>query len=270
MSADSEDARQKCKSSWKAVAQGIQSQATMVTLLITSFLILAGITYAVYLWQRPSTYEEAELRLPPPPPVRGLFDDDEGQSEPQLRQLASHRAITAEERQALLERAADGDKETLREAHDTRDATLYDEILNTLVERAPSEKGLLALCSYIARSDAPLRVNRLLAEKFIAGWKLAPDRNTTAQMLHVAALSDEANTFQTAIETAYHLWRAGSLTGISAGELRQLFEGEFWLLTPTVRNSGAGFVLKRRLAGLRRQLTSPEADKIDRGESPPP
>lgn len=241
----------------------------MVTLLITSFLILAGITYAVYLWQRPSSHEETELRLPPPP-VRGLFDNVDGQSEPHLRQLASRNAITAEERRALLERAANGDKETLREAQEARDAALYDEILNTLVERAHSEKGLLALCSYIARSDAHLRVNRRLAEKFIDSWKLAPDRNTTAQMLHVAALSDEADIFQTAIETAYHVWRDRTLKGISAAELRQLCEGEFWLLSPAVRNSGAGFVLKRRLAGLRRKLTTPETALTNHSERPPP
>jgi hypothetical protein len=45
------------------------------------------------------------------------------------------------------------------------------------------------------------------------------------------------------------------LTGISADELRQLIEGEFWLLAPEVRNSGAGFLLKRTLARLRKQLT---------------
>jgi hypothetical protein len=228
----------------------------MVTLLITSFLLLAGITYAIYLWQRPSSHREAELSLPPPPPrVAGLFDLD-GLDEPVLRQLSSGINFTREERQALLERAAAGDKETLVEAHAAHDAELYDEILNKLVERAGSEKGLLALASYITRSDAHLRVNNRLAEKFIDHWRRAPDRNSTAQMLHVAALSGDANTYQTAIETSYQLWRDRSLTGVNADELRQLIESEFWILAPAVRNSGAGFVLKRKLAQLRRQLVA--------------
>jgi hypothetical protein len=75
-------------------------------------------------------------------------------------------------------------------------------------------------------------------------------------MLHVAALSGDANLYQTAIETAYQFWRERRLTEISADELRQLMESEFWILAPIVRNSGAGFVLKRKLAQLRRQLVA--------------
>lgn len=243
----------------------------MVTLLITSFLLLAGITYVIYLWQRPSSHEETELSLPPPPPphARGLFDDD-GRNEPSSRQLSNGQVFAEEERRALLERAAAGDKETLREALAAEDPALYDEVLNRLVERADSEKGLLALASYISRSDARLQVNRRLAEKFIESWRLAPDRNSTARMLHVAALSGDANIYQTAIETAYHYWRDRRLTGISADELRQLFEGEFWILAPAVRNSGAGFVLKRKLAQLRRQLTTPQTREARQKERPPP
>lgn len=241
----------------------------MVTLLITSFLILAGITYAIYLWQRPASHEEAEFQLPPPQRARGLFDDD-GLEDPLPRQLPGKRIVAGEERQALLARAAAGDKEALTEAQATGDGALYEEVLNTLVERADSDKGLLALVSYIARSDARLRVNRRLAEKFIESWKMAPDRNSTAKMLHVAALSGDANIYQTAIETAYHFWRDGRLTGISADELRQLIEGEFWILAPEVRSSGAGFVLKRKLAQLRRKLATPETKGTNQNERSPP
>ena len=233
----------------------------MVTLLITSFLILAGITYAIYLWQRPSSHEEAEFELPPTR-ARGLFDYD-GQNEPSPRQLSGARTITGEERRALLERAAAGDKETLPEAQAARDAALYDEVLNTLVEQAGSDKGLLSLASYITRSDAHLRINRRLAERFIESWRHAPDRNSTAKMLHVAALSGDANIYQTAIETSYQLWRTRSLTGVNADELRQLIESEFWILAPAVRNSGAGFMLKLKLAHLRRQLVAAAKQKGD-------
>jgi hypothetical protein len=228
----------------------------MVTLLITSFLLLAGITYAIYLWQRPSSKEEAEFMLPsaPPPRVRGLFDDDGLETTP--RELTSAKLMTEEERNAFIARARTGDKESLREAHATGDAALYDEVLNELVERAGSEKGLTALVSYITRSDAHLRVNNRLAARFIESWKLAPDRNSTAKMLHIAALCGDARLYQTAIETSYQFWRDRRLTGIGADELRQIIESEFWILAPAVRNSGAGFVLKRKLAQLRRQLVA--------------
>ncbi len=227
----------------------------MVTLLITSFFLLAGITYVIYLWQRPSSNHQAELNFPPPRAV-GLFDDD-GLNEPPPRELPGGEDDVAEEqRQALLVRAAAGDKEVLADALALPDTGVYDEVLNKLIESAHSDQALLSLASYIARSDAHLRVNNRLAERFIESWKSVPDRNSTAKMLHVAALAGEANTYQTAIETAYQFWREQRLTGISADELRQLIESEFWILAPPVRNSGAGFVLKRKLAQLRRQLVA--------------
>ncbi|HKR00274.1 MAG TPA: hypothetical protein VJT09_06350 [Pyrinomonadaceae bacterium] len=224
----------------------------MVTLFITSFLLLAGITYVIYLWQRPRSNQDPDLLLPPPPRPAGLFEDkalDE--------QLPVGKEMAGENwRRALMERAAAGDRETLPEARAVGDEALYDEVLDRLVERADSDKSLLALTSYIARSDARLRTNALLAEKFTEGWGQAPDRNSTAKMLHVAALSGDAGVYRRAIETAYQFWRDRRLTEISADELRQLIESEFWILAPAVRNSGAGFVLKRKLAQIRRQLVA--------------
>lgn len=193
----------------------------------------------------------------PPPRAAGLFDDQAlDEPPPPPRELSGKGHVASEQSQALLARAAAGDKEALRDAHAIPDAALYDEVLNRLVERANSGKSLLALASYITRSDARLRVNSHLAEKFIESWKTAPDRNSTAKMLHVAALANDASLYQTAIETSYQFWRMRRLAGISADELRQLIESEFWILAPEVRNSGAGFVLKRKLAQLRRQLVT--------------
>ena len=228
----------------------------MVTLLITSFFLLAGITYAVYLWQRPSSHREAELNFPPPPRAAGLFDDANLNESSPPSELSGGDVVSDKRRQALLTRAAAGDKATLVDAQSSPDATLYDEVLNRLIEAANSDAALLALVSYIARSDAHLRVNRRLAERFSESWETAPDRNSTAKMLHVAALAGDANLYQRAIETAYQFWREGRLQGISPDELRQLIESEFWILAPPVRNSGAGFVLKRKLAQLRRQLAA--------------
>lgn len=237
----------------------------MVTLLITSIFLLAGITYAIYLWQRPASKEDAEFMLPPPPRAVGLFDERDLNA-PSPRELPGGKAVAEEDRQALLARAAEGDKEALRDAHAFPDAAVYDEVLNKLVERATSDQALLALASYITRSDVPLRINKRLAEKFIESWKAAPDRNSTAKMLHVAALSGDANIYQAAIETSYQFWRDRRLTGISADELRQLIESEFWILAPAVRNSGAGFVLKRKLAQLRRQLVAAASKTVTSDE----
>jgi hypothetical protein len=42
--------------------------------------------------------------------------------------------------------------------------------------------------------------------------------------------------------------------------LRSILEGEFWILSSPTRRSGAGFLLKRALAGARRELEAAHND----------
>jgi hypothetical protein len=238
---------------WKAIAEGA-SKAKMVTLLITSFLLLAAISYAFYCWQRSPSERDAEHSLMPPR-FHGLFADDAIDATRASRLSDNMSSVTSEERAAFKERAARSDKTVLPDALACGDTALYDEILNTLVEQADSDKKLLALVSYVAREEK-LRVNCRLAEAFVESWKISPDRSATAKMLHVAALADDAALYQKAVETALLFWRERRLPDISAEELRTLMESEYWLLSTGVRNSGAGFVLKLKLAGLRRELAA--------------
>lgn len=161
----------------------------------------------------------------------------------------------AEKRRQLLARADAGDRDALPEAHAGGDKELYDEVLNALVRRAENEKQVFALASYIARSDG-LPVNLQLAEAFTENWKHAPGRRTTAEMLHVAALAGDAKFYQQAIETALLYWRERRLSEMTAEELTRLIESEFWLIPSNARNSGAGFLLKQKLAHVRRELAA--------------
>ena len=90
----------------------------------------------------------------------------------------------------------------------------------------------------------------------IRAFQQSPNRSTTAKLLHVAALSDNAKTYGRAIELALMSWRDGSLTDLSARELQALFNSEYWVLSSHTRSSGAGFVLKRILATAHRELES--------------
>lgn len=225
----------------------------MVTVLVTSFLLFAAISYAIYWWQRSSSSENAE-RILPPSRMGGLFGELNPADEAALL-AAEKEANRSAERSRLLSRAAEGDKKALAEAQAMDDAGLYDEVLDALTEHADSDQRLLSLVSYIARSEG-LRVNQKLSAKFIESWKRSPDRSTTAKMLHVVALSGDAGLYQRAIETAAQFLRDGRVPSLDANELRQLVESEYWILPAESRNSGAGFVLKRRLASLRRELTA--------------
>lgn len=225
----------------------------MVTFLITSFFVLAFLAIAIYFWQKPSSATEAVPLSPPP--GRGLFIDGTpaGQAMTLARAEADSEAINAAAKRCdLVERAEAGDQSTLLEAHNTVDGELYEEALNLLVAGADSEPKLLSLVSYVTRQE--LRVNKNLAERLIESYKREPDRSSTAKMLHVAALSDDAAVYQRAVETALTFWRNGRLSEIAAPELRSILEGEFWILSSPTRSSGAGFLLKRALRDARHEL----------------
>jgi hypothetical protein len=223
----------------------------MIAFLITSFLLLAAISFAIYRRQHVSPGEGAKRILSPPP---SLFADSVAEEQARLEAAQSEKELAEKQRQ-LLSRAAAGDKAALPEAHESGDKDLYDEVLNALVGRAENEKQVFALASYIARGDG-LPVNLKLAEAFTENWKHAPDRCTTAEMLHVAALAGDTKFYQQAIETALLYWREQKLPDMTAEELTQLIESEFWLIPSTARNSGAGFLLKQKLAHVRRELTA--------------
>jgi hypothetical protein len=233
----------------------------MVTVLVTSFILLAAISYAFYCRQRSSSREDAANHRQIPPRFRGLFDEaDALDAQPASNRAAGHStsSLTSEERARLRERAALNDKAALVDAQEAArtDTALYDELLDALVEQADSDQKLLALVSYVTRHDG-LRVNKRLAVAFIESWKTnSPDRSSTAKMLHVAALSDDAALYRQAVETALQFWRDRRIPNLSAEELRMLAESEYWLLSGGVRSSGTGFILKRKLAGLRRELAA--------------
>jgi hypothetical protein len=227
----------------------------MVTVLITSFLLLAAIVYAVYWWQQPSSRSAHEDHILPPPASGwvGLFAEEAANQ----KQLTSAEETIDRERgrAELLMRAARGERDVLGLARETGNAKLYDEVLNALLSRTDSDKQLLALVSFMLRETPPLGVNRTLAERVMQSWKAAPDRGSTAKMLHIAALANDASLYRRAIETALELWREGRIHGLAAQELRTLCESEYWILSQPERSSGQGFLLKLKLATLRRATT---------------
>lgn len=218
----------------------------MVTFLITAFAILFIVGIAAYFWQK-SAPEKSEYVLPARPNARGLFADSGSAAE----QAISQSAVEAT-RQSLIARARNGERAALNEAHKIGDSVLYDQVLNELVLNADSDAKLLALISYVAQQELP--VNDGLARAVVASWQRAPDRSSTAKALHIAALSDNAEIYREAVETALTFWRDERLKDVSPVELRALFDGEFWVLSSSSRRSGAGFLLKRTLASARREL----------------
>jgi len=233
---------------------GRAGRIKMNAVLIISILLVAVICFALRRWQRkpPDDYPNFYFE---PARSGGLFDDQSSDNANERLTSAKAEGQALADRAALVARAAQGDQETLAEAYASGDAALYGEVLDALVERAATAQDLRSLASYITQSDR-LRASTKLAAALIESWRGSPSRRALADVLHCAALSDDPAAFQRAVETALEYWRDGRLSRLSAEELRELVESSYWMLGPEARRSGAGFVLKRRLAVVRRELAT--------------
>jgi hypothetical protein len=211
----------------------------MVIFLITSLLFLGLVAIGVYFWQKPA--KSQSIPLPPPPPTSGLF--------PETRLPVAEIVAENNGHTELLSRAENGELKVLSEANGL---PIYSDVLDSLVTQAATEPKLLSLASYVKQNNLP--VNKALADAMLRSWQAAPSRQSTPKMLHFAALTDDVEIYRNAVETAMSYWRSGKLNDISTTELLALFNGEFWVLSTGVRNSGNGFILKRTLSSARREL----------------
>ena len=221
----------------------------MVALLFTAIFIIGILAIPLFFWAL-RTRGSGENLLPPLEPPRGLFSDKDGFESAVLPPADPNELEN--ERNSLSERAKAGDQSALVEAQALGDRKFYDEVLDQLTFKADSGPTLLALASYVTRNELP--VNRKLAEALISSWKVSPGRSSTATTLHLTALADDADLYQSTVDAALGFWRQGLLANVSAAELKALFDGEFWVLSARTRSSGAGFILKRKLASARREL----------------
>ncbi len=223
----------------------------MIVIIAISFFVILVAAFSVYLRRiRPDAAGDRELA---PSRFEGLFANQVSALQPAELEKATY---TSAARTELLKRSWRGDLETLSEAHSTGDAVLYGEVLDGLIESTSgSQEDFAALASRISKSNE-LRGNRRLAERSIDNWKASTDRCSTAQIMHIAALSDDAAVYEQAVELVFEYWQRGEVEQFSAEELVELFESQYWVLAPEARRGGAGFALKRKLAGIRRELAT--------------
>lgn len=220
---------------------------TMITIILITFLALMGAALTIFLKKR----TPSDANVFGAPHFEGLFDP------PDAAQLLEN-PTAADKKQRLLENAKAGDLNALYAAHASNDKELYSCVLSALSEWGfERQENLTALVSHISKSDE-LRATRQLAQRLIDIFKSAPDRLSTTAMIHIAALTDDAETYEQAIEAAIEVWRSGGLPGFSPEQLVELFVSQYWILAPEARRGGAGFALKRRLSGIRRELAAAE------------
>jgi hypothetical protein len=230
----------------------IQSANTMFLILIIFVIVFAGaaaLVFAVYHQNRALPDGRAHAELPREPVT--LFADDLSEADASVKSSALDAS-------SLIERARQGDLTTLNQARDQ--APLYHDVLNALIDSCECQGNTVALVRHIAKSD-DLRGNVRLAERVIAAWQNTPDRRSTVDMLHVAALADDANTYRRAVDLAVEAFKNGRLSNFSADELLALFESQLWVLASDAHRGGDGFALKQRLADVRRELAAATSAK---------
>lgn len=220
----------------------------MLIILVIAFAAAAALVFAVYRQNRalPSAQSRAEL----PREAVSLFADDATEANPE----ADPSTVSA----ALIARAAGGDLTALTEAR--QQPSLYDDVLNALIDCGERQGNLAMLVRHIARSD-DLRGNVRLAERVITAWQAAPDRRSTVEMLHLAALADDANVYHRAVDLVVAAFKDGRLKTFSADELSALVESQMWVLASDAQRGGDGFTLKQRLAEARRELAAAASAK---------
>jgi hypothetical protein len=217
-------------------------------ILIISVFLLFAASFAILRTKRSRSKEDAG-ELPPGVSPRGLFGDAADEDETPKESPEQIR------RGELRERAERGDFSVLAEARSSADGALYRFVLDGLVGRASGDAGRVReLAAHIA-GGRDLRASPELAEMLLGEWRQGPTRASTVELLRVSALSDDAGTFGRAVTEVLQLWEGGSLDGLGAEDLRSLFEAEYWLLSSEAKRSGAGFVLKQKLADARRRLS---------------
>jgi hypothetical protein len=226
----------------------------MEAFIIIAALLLAALLLAFRFSKRRPALATAiphSAQIPEWTGQRGLFDDPAKTAE-----FAQQEAVRLadEARTALLLRAETGDQSALAEAFVNHGSAFYHEVLDVLARRANDEE-LQALINHITQ-NGQMRASAKLAEALLARWRRAPERYALGELLHIAALSDDAAVYQRVVEAALQAWRAGHLAWASPHNLRALIESEYWILAPEARQAGAGFVLKRMLVAVRHELVT--------------
>lgn len=226
----------------------------MNTILFISILLLAVAAFALHRRKRRTTSKEPDF-FPEPRGFDGLFAEQHAEEMKLLAQAEAERSAQ-EERQRILGRAAEGDKAALNEAHMRGDAAFYRDILQTLVARAEGDEEALRLIAEHIIDSRALRSSAQFAAMMIEQLSEAPDQGSFVCMLYLAALSDDAAVFKRAVEVALKLFNEGRLPRVSAEDFLATVESAYWLIEAEVRSSGSGFLLKRLIADVRRELAA--------------
>lgn len=226
----------------------------MNTILFISLILIAA-TAIAFRFSKRRTAAPVTLRSLPDSQFDGLFAEQHAEDARALAEEDAGRQAKALRRR-LLDRAAEGGIEALDEAQALNDDQFYKQVLRAIYTQADGNpKVLQSIAEHIARGRK-LRSSGEFAEAMIGLWSKSPDHYSLANVLHLAALADDAGVFNRAINAVLAAWSAGQIEQVSARELLAAVESAYWTVAGEIRTSGSGFLLKQAIADLRRELAA--------------
>jgi hypothetical protein len=222
-------------------------------LFLIFFVLLSAVAAAAVI----SIFRKSEKSLPPlsqtPPEFQPIqYKSIFAPSDEEIRAFEAEDEAKQREqlRQKILARAEAGDFDALSEAKDF-EIELYDRVLTELVLRVDAEK-FVALGAFVEAGELP--ANQALVERFQEVLKTSGVKKDAIRLLHFAALSGRAQVFFDSVEIVVQLSREDRVRDFTQTDLIHLAESQFWLLPPAEKTSGAGFLLKQKLAKLRSEV----------------
>jgi hypothetical protein len=125
----------------------------------------------------------------------------------------------------------------------------------------PTDDELRELDRSMALRSAQLRFDEAEAElqrrigdldRFSSVWGEVTSKQNTLELITLASRTESGKIYLETAKQVIHKWREGQIAGLSAGDLAQLLESQYWLLPVAERTSGVNFSLKDEIAGLHR------------------
>ncbi len=222
----------------------------MFALITISLVLFAGIFLAMRFWRKGLDSSSEPNRFPvTQPKFASLFSptDEEVRILSNAENEKRKTEMRENFRKNLVEKLKTNDLMILLKARDFGDSEIY----NGLLEIASENLNVVELADFVSTNNLP--ANEKLVGKCFRRFGGDISSSDLTKILHISALTNSAEIFLQTVEKIVTLWKEKRLN-VTSVELVAAFESHFWLLANEARTSGAGFLLKERLADVRREV----------------
>lgn len=229
----------------------------MVAVLTVSILFALVAVAAVIFAQRQRLFswslKETQNNVPLLRPVT-LFAAPDAARLAEIEREERHQKLMAE-REKFFAWASLVEFDHLPNAPLIGDQPHFQDAFHILTDRAQSNDDICALVAFVLKHQNS-NVNHSLINKYLKIWNGSPDFRKTANLFQLVVQAKDADLFLSFLVETEQAAKNGVLTDLNLSELYELAESHYWLLPDTARISGAGFMLKQKLADVRREIQS--------------